>query len=302
MKKIMVSKAKFAEYVKRLVVYIAGMFLIAAGVTLSRSTDLGVSPVNSIPNVLSLRFERISMGTWVIIVFAFFILVQAALLLKKFKWFAFLQLISSTLFGYLVDFTNYLGSLVLPVQQSVALKCVFIAVSVVVIAFGIFMYLEAKILSMPGEGVTLALSERTKLKVSTCKIIFDVSVVSVATILSFVFFKKLHGVGVGTVVIAVLVGFAMKPIMHYLKKPLNVFMFGKPQETERTESAAESTAENSAVAAVNAIYREDCASEYLLENTEEKAEGVSEKSGKDESVSDGVSFSQRAVSESYEET
>lgn len=137
------------------------------------------------------------MGTWVILVFAFFILVQAAILLKGFKWHAVFQLVSSTLFGYLVDFTNWLGGMVLPASQGAAVKCAFIAVSTVVIAFGIFMYLEANVMSMPGEGVTLALSKRTGLKVSTCKIVFDVSVVTVALALSFLFFGRLHGVGVG---------------------------------------------------------------------------------------------------------
>ena len=230
-KKMTIDKKRAGEWAKRLLVYVAGMLLIACGVTLSRSTDLGVSPVNSIPNVLSLRFPALSMGTWVILVFAFFILVQAAILLKGFKWHAVFQLVSSTLFGYLVDFTNWLGGMVLPASQGAAVKCAFIAVSTVVIALGIFMYLEANVMSMPGEGVTLALSKRTGLKVSTCKIVFDVSVVTVALALSFLFFGRLHGVGVGTAVIAVCVGFVMKPIARFLKAPLKRFLFVQKTET-----------------------------------------------------------------------
>ena len=124
------------------------------------------------------------------------------------------------------------------------------------IAFGIFLYLEANILSMPGEGVTVALSQRTGLKVSTCKIIFDVSVVLIASGLALLFFWEndvfwtpdgtdcmLQGVGIGTVVIAVFVGVVMKPITRLLKKPVHTLLFGRgadvPTEAEKAEELAE---------------------------------------------------------------
>ena len=168
-----------------------------------------------------------------------------------FKWHAVFQLVSSTLFGYLVDFTNWLGGMVLPASQGAAVKCAFIAVSTVVIALGIFMYLEANVMSMPGEGVTLALSKRTGLKVSTCKIVFDVSVVTIALALSFLFFGRLHGVGVGTAVIAVCVGFVMKPIARFLKAPLKRFMFGQKTETSDGAGVAACAAAVSSEAAEN---------------------------------------------------
>ena len=171
------TKAKVFEWGRRLVAYVVGMFFIASGVSLSRSTNWGISPVNSIPNVLSLKFTQLSMGTWIIIVFTCFLIIQALILWKQFKWYSVLQLASSTLFGFLVDGTDALYGLFLPENQQIWLKAILIIVSTVVIAFGIFLYLEANIMSMPGEGVTLALSKRTKLHLSTCKIIFDVSVI-----------------------------------------------------------------------------------------------------------------------------
>lgn len=110
-------------------------------------------------------------------------------------------------------------------------------------------------MSMPGEGVTLALSKRTKLHLSTCKIIFDVSVILIASLLSIAFFRDsdvfwsldgtsgmLRGVGIGTVVIAVFVGVVMKPIMRFLKKPVHTLLYGreeKPNEFDLAEEIAE---------------------------------------------------------------
>ena len=102
------TKAKVFEWGRRLVAYVVGMFFIASGVSLSRSTNWGISPVNSIPNVLSLKFTQLSMGTWIIIVFTCFLVIQALILWKQFKWYSVLQLASSTLFGFLVDGTDAL--------------------------------------------------------------------------------------------------------------------------------------------------------------------------------------------------
>ena len=80
------TRRQVFSYMRRLIAYVVGMFFIASGVSLSRSTNWGISTVNSIPNVLSLRFPQLSLGTWVIIVFVCFILLQALILLRKFKW------------------------------------------------------------------------------------------------------------------------------------------------------------------------------------------------------------------------
>ena len=250
------TKAKVFEMVRRCIAYVLGMFFIASGVSFSRSTNWGISPVNSIPNVLSLKFTQISMGKWIIIVFTCFLLIQALILLKQFKWYSILQLASSTLFGFLVDGTDALYGLFLPENQEIWLKIVLIVVSTVIIAFGIFLYLEANIMSMPGEGVTLALSKRTKLHLSTCKIIFDVSVILIASLLSIAFFwdsevfwsldgtsGMLRGVGIGTVVIAVFVGVVMKPIMRFLKKPVHELLYGKPQDKPSEFDLAEEIAQ-----------------------------------------------------------
>ena len=64
---------------KRLLFYCLGLFIMALGVSFSVVSDLGVSPVNSLPYVLSEVFQT-DMGIWTIGVFAFYILLQAVIL------------------------------------------------------------------------------------------------------------------------------------------------------------------------------------------------------------------------------
>ena len=70
---------------KRILCYYAGLFLMTMGVSFSGKADLGMSPVNSIPYVLSEIYTGLSMGTWIIIIFSLYIAIQFLLLGKNFQ-------------------------------------------------------------------------------------------------------------------------------------------------------------------------------------------------------------------------
>ena len=62
------------------------------------------------------------------------------------------------------------------------------------------------VLVVPGEGIVRALAQTTKIKFGTVKVYFDVTLIVIAGILSLLFFQKFNGVGIGTVVSAIVVG------------------------------------------------------------------------------------------------
>lgn len=223
------KKINYAQWLKRLLIYGLGMFLIAVGINISIKSNLGVSAVSSLPYVLSLKFTFLSVGNWTIAIYSIFVLIQLALLLKEFKWYYIFQFAVSTIFGFLVDGTAILVDFCLSDVTHYALRLLYVAISVFFIALGILLYLEANVMSMPAEGVNVAMSKRFTWSVSTCKIIFDVFLVATAVILSFAFFGSLQGVREGTVIIAVCVGLVMKPITKLLKKPLHTWLFGKEE-------------------------------------------------------------------------
>lgn len=107
-------KEKSIEMAKCVLVYCISLFIMAMGVSFSGTADLGMSPVNSIPYVLSEIFTSLSMGTWIIIIFSVYILIQFVILGRDFQPWRILQLICTTLFGYFTDFTNFLADLFLP--------------------------------------------------------------------------------------------------------------------------------------------------------------------------------------------
>ncbi len=229
------DKRKTICWLKRGVAYLLGFFLIAIGINISIKSKLGVSAVTSIPYVLSQKWTALSVGTWTTIIYCGYVLIQLALLGKNFKWYYIFQFAVATLFGWMVDLAALLVGVCVPDVSLYVLRIVYVLISTVFIAFGILIYLEANIMSMPAEGVNVAMSKRFKLPVSTCKIIFDVFIVSVAIVLSLIFFKGLVGVREGTVIIAVLVGFVMKPISKFCKKSIRTLLYGKEKTADKRE-------------------------------------------------------------------
>ena len=210
-------------YTKRLITYIIGLFIMALGVSVSKASQLGVSPVNSIPSVVS-DILKIDMGICTTAVFIGFILVQFLILRKDFKPVFLLQILCSTVFGVFVSASNFLAAAFLPVCTSYPMQLFYIVISMVLVALGILLYIQANILSLPGEGVMQAISKKTGIALSTAKIIFDWSVVTIAAVLSLVCLNRLSGVREGTVLAAFGVGLCLKVFNHFFQKSLESFL------------------------------------------------------------------------------
>lgn len=214
---------KYIRYVKRIVTYLIGLFVMALGVSVSKASQLGVSPVNSIPSVAS-DILKVDMGICTTAVFIGFIFVQFLILRKDFKPVFLLQVLCSTVFGVFVSASNLLASVFLPACANYPMRLFYIVISMILVALGILLYIQANILSLPGEGVMQAISQKTGIALSTAKIIFDWSVVIIAAGLSLICLKTLSGVREGTVIAAFGVGLCLKALNHFFKKPLDRFL------------------------------------------------------------------------------
>ncbi len=212
-------------YLKKILIYCVGLFIMAFGVSISKASDLGVSPVNSIAAVKS-NILNIDMGICVTIIFTIFILIQILIMRKEFKLFNLTQIIPSFLFGFFVSCSNFLCNLFLPQVLNYFISIIYLLISIVLIALGILFYLNAEILSLPAEGVIQAISYKVGIKLSTSKIIFDWSIVTIASILSIIYLGELNGVREGTVITAFGVGMCLKFLQNFCEKPIRKFVYG----------------------------------------------------------------------------
>lgn len=216
----MFSISKIQQFSRRIIVYTIGLFIMALGVSVSKISNLGVSPVNSVPSVLSDILE-VDMGICTTGVFLVFIVIQILILRKEFQLVNLLQVVCSFMFGYFVSITNKLSLSILPQGNSYIIQLLYVGISIILVEMGILLYLEASILSLPGEGVMQAISNKTGIELSTAKLFFDWSLVIIAAITSLIFTRSLMGVREGTVLAAFGVGICLKYFTNHFRIPLN---------------------------------------------------------------------------------
>jgi uncharacterized membrane protein YczE/cytidylate kinase len=192
----------------RTLVLIAGVFIMAFGVSLSIRSGLGTTPISSVPYVYNIVFPRLSVGMLTILLNVFFVFLQILILKSDFKIIQFLQIPVVMLFGWFVDVhLSWNGNLI---PTNYLMQWVFCLVSCLFIAFGIFLQLKADVSILPGEGLIMAIAKSLKKEFGLIKILFDSLLVVVALISIFIFLDKLEGVREGTVASALLVGFLVQ--------------------------------------------------------------------------------------------
>ena len=198
---------KINHPVRRIAFLCFGLMIMAFGVVFSIKGALGTSPISSVPYVTA-KISGLSVGTTTIIMNFVFVLIQIAILRSQYDWLQLLQFPAAIVFGTMIDVAGY-------VLQAIAfsnyvqqwLLCI---AGIFLIALGISLEVTANLVTTAGEGIVLAICRVVPVKFSNMKIIFDVTLVCISIVLSFVFLGHLDGVREGTVAAAIFVGLITK--------------------------------------------------------------------------------------------
>ncbi|MEG1710724.1 MAG: DUF6198 family protein [Clostridia bacterium] len=203
----------------RILIYILGLFILALGVVFSINSRLGVSPVNSLPYIISVILHA-DLSVCVVSVFSFYILLQIIILKKDFKWINLFQLAFSLIFGYLVDLSKLIiGNFTIPTYFG---QLTMLFISIALITVGISLYINVELIPMAMEGLCLSITRKQKrFTFPTIKIFVDCAAVTLGILLSFIFLHKLDGIREGTIISALLIGFLLKYVNIFVKHALS---------------------------------------------------------------------------------
>ena len=192
-----------------------GLVVVALGVGLSIKSNLGIAPLSCIPTVLNLKFTAVSVGTFTWIFNLLFIVIQAFVLKKDFKWTHVLQVLPILIFGYMVDGAIWLFDAIQSPATNYWVQLVLCLVSVVLTAVGIRLEVVGEGWILPADNLLHIITQRTHAKFAVVKVLLDVTLVAITVILALVFFGLLTGNGhtmvvrEGTLIQAVLTGLCM---------------------------------------------------------------------------------------------
>lgn len=211
------------ELSKRYVLFIISLFFAAMGVAVTKHGELGVSPISSVPNVLSLKFSWFSLGSWLIFWNCILILGQILILRKEFQPIQLLQVPLSFLFGYFTDFGMWCVSF-FP-ADSYILRLISVLLGIVILGFGISLSVIANVIMNSGEAFVKAVSDKIKKNFGDVKIGFDLFNVILSVLLSLLFFDgRIVGAREGTVLSALLTGVVVKGFTRVLKEKMEEFL------------------------------------------------------------------------------
>ena len=211
---------KKKELCKRYALFIVSSFVSAFGIACTKAGNLGVSAISSVPNVLSVRFEALTIGNWTFLWNLAMIAAQIAILRKDFQKRELLQIPMSFLFGWFTDIGVQIVSVV-PVN-SYPMQLVMVVAGICILAFGITLGITANVILNSGEAIVKAIAFKTKKEFSSVKVLYDTGCIITAVLLSLVLFGgKIRGIREGTLIAAFLNGTMVKVYSRRIKEPLN---------------------------------------------------------------------------------
>lgn len=193
-----------SRQIERLVWFSAGILINSFGIVLITKGALGTSQISSIPYVLSLHMPFISFGMFSFIMNMVYIVLQALLLRRQFKPIQLLQIVVNVVFSASIDVFMAMLSFYAP--QQLFTRVLSAIAGCIVLAFGISVEVAPDLIMVPGEGIVAAISKVSGRRFGSVKVVFDVTLILIAALLSWLFFGNIVGVGVGTLLSAVSVG------------------------------------------------------------------------------------------------
>lgn len=179
-----------------------------------------MSPISSVPNVISLKWSFFTLGTWLLIWNCILLLGQILILRKKFKPIQLLQIPLSVLFGWFTDFGLWLAGFI--PANFYPVRLLLVVAGTALLGFGIALSVIANVIMNSGEAFVKAIADETKFAFGNVKIVFDVTNVVLALLISLLLFRgEVVGMREGTVIAALCTGVFVKFFQKRLQKPLN---------------------------------------------------------------------------------
>lgn len=203
---------------RRLCLYIVGLFFLSTGISFSIQADLGVSPVSSLAYAITL-VTGISVGAMLVATNILYIMIQV-ILSKKFSLKdAIVQLTVVFIFGFFTDLTLFLLQF-LPAPETLGMRWIYLGISLIAVPIGLLGYFNAKFTLMAYDELTHVISERFNIDVSRAKVSSDLLNVTASALIGLIFIQSFGSVGIGTFISAYLTGKILGWFIKHFQKPI----------------------------------------------------------------------------------
>ncbi len=214
----------------RLLIYAAGLIILACGITMNTKTGMGVSPIISVPYSIS-EIWHLNFGNMTFIVYAIFVVIQA-ILMRRITLNLVLQLPLSLAFTRFLNLFN----MILPESGPyIWEKLLMLAVAISLTGIGIIMSVRTDLVPNPGDGIVHEIAVVIKKSMGFTKNCFDLLNLCISCTVGMLFAGHLIGIGLGTVLTVLLTGRAVALFSFLFLKPM-LKLCGLAAESDDSEN------------------------------------------------------------------
>jgi len=202
------------------------MLFVAVGIALSILSNLGTSSLSTPAYVMNDTFG-LSIGNWTIIINMSYLIIQLLVLRSRFKVKYLMQIPATMLLGYLIDLSVLCFQWIEP--DTLFFRLVLIIIACLATAIGVSIEVIAQGWMLPAEMTVYAIMITTHKPFNKIKIAMDCILVLISIAMAWIMYRNPFGfgpyegltgvvtgtspgvvIGLGTVIMAVLVGLMMK--------------------------------------------------------------------------------------------
>lgn len=218
----LLTKDRAISFVWQHTLLLISLYLMTLGVVLCIRSDLGCGVISSIPLSLSLAGENgvvpaLTLGNYNIIQNIIFVFLQIMILRRRFEIVQLFQLVIGWVFGWLMDFNMMLTT---GIVCHGLLECAVLQIiGCTIMAVGIAFEVRCGSVTMPGEGLPVAISQISGQPFPKIKIYIDTLLVVLAVTSCYLFFGawQWNIIGPGTLFAMIYVGVMVKLIGSHIK-------------------------------------------------------------------------------------
>ncbi|MBD5221440.1 MAG: hypothetical protein HDS70_03620 [Bacteroidales bacterium] len=217
-----IRKEKIIGFVWQHILLLLSMFFMTFGVALCVRSNLGSGVISSIPMAFSLAGEAgkapgLTIGGYTNIMNVILVVAQILVLHRRFEPIQLFQLLIGFIFGFLLDVNVWLTSF-FSTYQTLPSQIIAQLLGATVLGCAVATEIRCGSVTMPGEGIQVAIAKVSGRPFPTVKIIVDTTLVILAVISGFYFFGSwpLTVVGPGTLFAMFYVGYVVKLVNPHL--------------------------------------------------------------------------------------
>ena len=216
------EKKKQTAY--RIIIYAAGLIILALGITLNTKCGLGVSPIISVAYSVSV-ITNISIGNTTLIWYSVFVLIEV--IIHGIKKYGGKQIVSDILQVPLslvfTRFINLFSGCILQLDMeckgtvwgTIWMRIIVLLIAIILTGIVAAMSLNMRIIPNPGDGIVQTVADCIGKTVGFTKNIWDIFMIILTCCVSLIFAHHIIGIGIGTLLAMLGVGRVIAIFNHF---------------------------------------------------------------------------------------